>query len=125
MACATFSCVPTQYAPKRKFIEFAKPKWHNKLGEFSDPDVLSWINRLYQDKKFKTPKDFNEAYDAGLTDVIHWRNKTMVLGKEDLELLEEEFNDGAFDDSHEKPKVVALFAKLKRALESEKTVFVY
>ena len=122
---ATFSCVPTQYAPKRKFIEFAKPKWHNKLGEFNDPDVLSWINRLYQDKAFKTPKDFNEAYDAGLTDVIHWRNKTMVLAKEDLEFLEEEFNEGAFDDSPEKPKLSGLFAKLKRALESEKTVFVY
>jgi hypothetical protein len=125
MACVTFSCVPTQYAPKRKFIEFAKPKWHNKLGEFSDPDVLSWVNRLYQDKKFKTPKDFNEAYDAGLIDVIYWRNKTMVLNKEDLELLEQEFNDGAFDDSHEKQKLTGLIAKLKRALESEKTVFVY
>ena len=54
-----FATLPVKYAPKRKFIEFAKPKWHNKLGEFSDPDVLSWINNLYQDKVFKTPKDFN------------------------------------------------------------------
>ena len=122
---ATFSSVPIKYAPKRKFLEFAKPQWHNKLGEFSDPDVLSWINRLYQDKKFKTPQDFNEAYDAGLTDVIYWRNKTMVLAKEDLELFEEEFNEGAFDDSPEKPKLAGLIAKLKRVLESEKTVFVY
>jgi hypothetical protein len=124
MAC-TFSCVPAQYAPKRKFLEFAKPKWHNKLGEFSDTDVLSWVNRLYQDKKFKTPKDFNEAYDAGLTEVLYWRNKTMVLAKEDLELFEEEFNDGAFDDSHEKQKLAGLIAKLKNVLAAEKTVFVY
>jgi hypothetical protein len=124
MACATFSSVPTQYAPKRKFLEFAKPKWHNKLGEFSDPDVLSWINRLYQDKAFKTPKEFNEAYDARDAERLNWRNKTMVLAKEDLELLEEEFNEGAFDDGS-KEAVAKTLAKIKRALEAAKTVFVY
>jgi len=124
MACATFSCVPTQYAPKRKFIEFAKPKWHNKLGEFSDPDVLSWINNLYQDKVFKTPKDFNEAYDAGLTDVIHWRNKTMVLTKDDVANFEEEFSEGAFDES--RSAVEKTLAKLKTLVEKgEKVIFVY
>lgn len=124
MACAIFSSVPTQYAPKRKFLEFAKPKWHNKLGEFNDPDVLSWINRLYQDKAFKTPKEFNAAYDARDVERLHWRNKTMVLSKEDLELLEEEFNEGAFDDGP-KEAVSKTLEKIKRALEAEKTVFVY
>ena len=122
---ATFSTVPTQYAPKRKFLEFAKPKWHSKLGEFNGTDILSWINRLYQDKAFKTPGEFNESYDARDNARLHWHNRTMILGKEDLDLLEEEFNEGAFDDEPEKPKVSALIVKLKRALESEKTVFVF
>jgi len=126
MACtlAKFATVPIKYAPKRKFLEFAKPQWHNKLGEFSDPDVLSWINRLYQDKKFNTPNDFNEAYDAGLTDVIYWRNKTMVLTKEDVANFAEEFDGGAFDGS----QIAAqkLVTKMRAALETgEKVIFVY
>jgi hypothetical protein len=124
MATVTFSSVPIKYAPKRKFLEFAKPQWHNKLGEFGDPDVLSWVNRLYQDKKFKTPQDFNEAYDAGLTDVIYWRNKTMALTKEDIENFIEEFNEGAFDESRAAVEKAA--TKLAALMEKgEKVVFVY
>jgi hypothetical protein len=124
MACVTFSSVPIKYAPKRKFLEFAKPQWHNKLGEFSDPDVLSWINRLYQDKVFKTPKDFNEAYDAGLSDVLYWRNKTMVLTKNDVANFEEEFSEGAFDESRSAAEKTLI--KLKALLEKgEKVIFVY
>ncbi len=127
---ATFSTVPNQYAPKRKFLEFAKPKWHSKLGEFNDPDVMSWINNLYQDKAFPTREAFNKAYDAARAEGrmpsagVAWANRTMVLQKEDLENLEEEFNEGAFDGPAQ-PKVCALIAKLKRAQESAKTVFVY
>ena len=127
MACtlAKFATVPIKYAPKRKFIEFAAPQWKNKLGEFSDPDVLSWINNLYQDKKFKTPKDFNEAYDAGLTDVIYWRNKTMVLTKEDVDNFEEEFNGGGFDDGQHSD-VRKMLTKMRAALETgEKVIYVY
>jgi hypothetical protein len=122
---AKFASIPIKYAPKRKALEFAAPQWKNKLGEFSDPDVLSWINNLYQDKKFKTPKDFNEAYDAGLTDVIYWRNKTMVLTKEDVDNLEEEFNGGGFDDGQHSD-VRKMLTKMRAALETgEKVIYVY
>ena len=132
MACtlAKFATVPTKYAPKRKFLEFAKPQWHNKLGEFSDPDVLSWINRLYQDKAFPTREAFNKAYDAAIdaglrpADGVSWRNKTMVLTKEDVANFEEEFNGGAFDRSQSAASKT--LAKMKAALETgEKVIFVY
>ena len=123
---AKFATVPTKYAPKRKFIEFAAPQWKNKLGEFSDPDVLSWINNLYQEKMFKTSKDFNEAYDSGLTEVLFWRNKTMVLNKTDVDNFEEEFNEGAFDDGGQRQSVARALTKMKAALETgEKVIFVY
>ena len=124
---ATFSSVPIKYAPKRKFLEFAKPQWHNKLGEFSDPDVLSWINRLYQEKAFPTREAFNKAYDAALdkgimpSQMVSWRNKTMVLGKEDVANFVEEFDGGAFAPGADK-----LVAKMKALLEKgEKVIFVY
>ena len=125
-----FATVPVKYAPKRKFIEFAKPVWHNKLGEFSDPDVLSWINRLYQDKVYPTQKEFNAAYDAALSmgvmpsDMIGWRNKTMVLTKEDVDNFEEEFTNGGFDRSQTAAQKTLV--KMKAALETgEKVIFVY
>jgi hypothetical protein len=122
---AKFASIPIKYAPKRKVLEFAAPQWKNKLGEFSDPDVLSWINNLYQDKKFKTPKDFNEAYDAGITDVIYWRNKTMVLTKEDVDNFEEEFNGGGCDDGQHSD-VRKMLTKMRAALETgEKVIYVY
>jgi hypothetical protein len=126
MACtlAKFASIPIKYAPKRKMVGFAAPQWKNKLGEFDHPDVHSWVNNLYQEKTFKTPKDFNEAYDTGLIDVIHWRNKTMVLTKEDVDNFEEEFKEGAFDDV----RVAAqkTLTKMKAALETgEKVIFVY
>ena len=132
MACtlAKFATVPIKYAPKRKFIEFAAPQWKNKLGEFSDPDVLSWINNLYQDKAFPTREAFNKAYDAALdaglrpADGVSWRNKTMVLTKEDVDNFEEEFNGGAFDGSQSAASKTLL--KMKAALETgEKVIYVY
>ena len=132
MACtlAKFATVPTKYAPKRKFLEFAAPQWKNKLGEFSDPDILSWINRLYQDKAFPTREAFNKAYDEALdagqmpSTRVSWRNKTMVLTKEDVANFEEEFNGGAFDRSQTAAQKT--LAKMKAALETgEKVIYVY
>ena len=131
MACtlAKFATVPIKYAPKRKFIEFAAPQWKNKLGEFSDPDVLSWINNLYQDKAFPTREAFNKAYDAALdaglrpADGVSWRNKTMVLSKEDIDNFEEEFNGGAF---YPRDAVQKMLTKMRAALETgEKVIYVY
>jgi hypothetical protein len=124
MATLKFASIPTKFAPKRKMVGFAAPQWKNKLGEFDHPDVLSWVNNLYQEKTFKTAKDFNEAYDAGIAEVLYWRNKPMVLTKEDLDNFEEEFNGGAFDDV--KLAVQKTLMKMKAAFETgEKTVFVY
>lgn len=123
MATLKFATVPIKYAPKRKFLEFAKPQWHNKLGEFTDPDVVSWVNRLYQEKAFPTQKEFNEAYDQGIS-LVSWRNKTMVLTKEDVTNFEEEFKDGAFDQSQTAAQKT--LTKMKAALETgEKVIFVY
>lgn len=132
MACtlAKFATVPIKYAPKRKFIEFAAPQWKNKLGEFSDPDVLSWINTLYQDKAFPTREAFNKAYDAALDagmmpcTGVAWRNKTMVITKEDVDNFEEEFKGGAFEGSQTAAQKTLV--KMRAALETgEKVIFVY
>jgi len=125
-----FATVPVKYAPKRKFLEFVKPQWHNKLGEFTDPDVLSWVNRLYQDKAFPTQKEFNAAYDTAISmgvmpsEMVGWRNKTMILTKEDVANFEEEFKEGAFDQSQNAAQKTLV--KMKAALETgEKVIFVY
>ena len=130
MALAKFATVPIKYAPKRKFLEFAKPQWHNKLGEFSDPDVLSWINNLYQVKAFPTQKDFNQAYDDALaagmmpSATVGWRNKTMVLSLADVDNFEEEFKSGAFEGSQSGAQKT--LTKMRAALETgEKVIFVY
>jgi hypothetical protein len=125
MALVKFATVPIKYAPKRKFLEFAKPTWHNKLGEFSDPDVLSWIGNLYQDKAFPTREAFNKAYDdaARPAEGVAWGNKTMVLTKEDVDNFEEEFKCGAF---YPRDAVQKLVTKMRAALETgEKVIFVY
>ena len=132
MACtlAKFATVPIKYAPKRKFLEFAKPQWHNKLGEFSDPDVLSWIGNLYQDKAFPTRAEFNKAYDDALavgmrpSESVAWRNKTMVLSLADVDNFEEEFKGGAFEGSQ--TAAAKTLTKMRAALETgEKVIFVY
>jgi hypothetical protein len=121
-----FATVPIKYAPKRKFLEFAKPTWHNKLGEFSDPDVLSWIGNLYQDKAFPTREAFNKAYDGAArpAEGVAWRNKTMVLSLADVDNFEEEFKGGAFEGSQTAAQKT--LTKMKAALETgEKVIFVY
>ena len=132
MACTLvkFATVPIKYAPKRKFLEFSKPQWHNKLGEFSDPDILSWVGGIYQDKAFPTREAFNKAYDdaaaVGLrpAEGVAWANKTMVLQKEDVDNFEEEFMGGAFEGSQISAQ--KLVTKMRAALETgEKVIFVY
>jgi len=130
MALVKFATVPIKYAPKRKFLEFAAPQWHNKLGEFSDPDVLSWVGKVYQDKAFPTPAEFNQAYDDALaagmmpSAMVGWRNKTMVLSLADVDNFEEEFKGGAFCGSA--TAAAKTLTKMKAALETgEKVIFVY
>jgi hypothetical protein len=127
---AKFASIPTKFAPKRKLLEFAAPQWKNKLGEFSDPDVLSWINNLYQDKAFPTREAFNKAYDAALdagmmpSAGVAWRNKTMVLSLADVDNFEEEFKAGAFEGSQ--TAAAKTLQKMRAALETgEKVIFVY
>lgn len=125
-----FASIPIKYAPKRKMVGFAAPQWKNKLGEFDHPDVLSWVNNIYQAKAFPTQKEFNAAYDQAISmgvmpsEMVCWRNKPMVLTKEDLVNFEEEFNEGAFDEV--KLAVQKTLTKMKAALETgEKVLFVY
>jgi hypothetical protein len=120
-----FAAIPLKYAPKRKLVDFSLPQWRNKLAEVDDQDVASFINGAYQDKVFKTAKEFNETYDAGLWDVLNWRNKPMVLDKDDITLFEEVHKNGGFDRV-EPIKLDKLILKMKAMLETgEKVIFVY
>jgi len=120
-----FASMPTKYAPKRKTIDFALPKWRNKMGEFQDPDIEGFINTVYQERTFKTQKEFNEAYDNRLVDLLHWRNKPMILTRSDVTVFEEVHKNGAFDTT--KPEVIdKLLTKMKACFETgEKVIFVY
>jgi hypothetical protein len=115
----TFSTAPTEYAPKRKVLDFAKPKWHTKLGEFNDPDIMCWINNLYQSRAFPTREAFNKAYDDARdrgvmpSTAVTWHNNTMILKKEDFEDFEEEF------------KGSKLVEKMQKAFDAGKAIFVY
>ena len=120
-----FASMPLKYAPKRKMIDFALPKWRNKMGEFQDPDIEGFINTLYQDRTFKTRKEFNEAYDNRLLELLNWNNKPMVLEREDIQSLEETHKNGGFDFI-EPVKLDKLLIKMKAFLETgEKVIFVY
>lgn len=119
-----FASMPSQYAPKKKYIGFSLPKFRSKMGEFTDPDVVNWANNLYQDKVFPTQAAFNEAYDARQTYILFRQDKPMILTKEDIENFENEFSEGAFDES--RPAVHNLIVKMKAAAETgEKVIFVY
>lgn len=121
-----FACIPVKYAPKRKHIDFTPPQWRTKLGEFDHPDLIQWANSLYQSKVFKTPKEFNEAYDAGVYDVLYWRNKPMVLTAADIDAFASEHQDGAFDDAVKPGVIEKMIAKMKAALETGgKVIFLY
>ena len=114
MTTVRFAFVSNEHAPKRKMIGFVPHKTKSTFGEFQHPDVVSWVNNVYQDKTFKTQKDFNEAYDAGLVEVLYWHNKPMVLTKEDIDNCEEELEN------------LEVIPKMKALLETgEKVIFVY
>ena len=120
-----FASVPIKYAPKRKMTGFALPKWPAKLGEFEDDDIGSFINMVYQDRTFKTAKEFNEAYDNRHLELLNWGNKPMVLTRENLDEFEEVHKNGAFDRT--RPGAVdALLTRIKNHLATgEKVIFVY
>jgi hypothetical protein len=125
MATVKFATIPLKYAPKRKMVDFSLPQWRNKFGEFEDQDIASFINNIYQDRVFKTQKEFNEAYDNRLIELLHWRNKPMVLTPEDITSFEETHKNGGFDFI-EPVKLDKLIMKMKAYLETgEKIVFVY
>ena len=125
-----FACIPMQYAPKRKLLNFALPKWRQKLAEFEHPDVRSWVNNIYQAKAFPSQKEFNAAYDQAISmgvmpsEMVCWRNKPMILSKSDLENFEEEFSEGAFDDVRASAEKFLTRAKAVLA-KGEKVIFVY
>jgi hypothetical protein len=120
-----FASMPLKYAPKRKMVNFSLPKWRNKLGEIYDADIEGFINTLYQDRTFKTQKEFNEAYDNRLLELLHWQNKPMILTREDVTVFETDHRNGAFDTT--KPEVIdKLLTKIKACFETgEKVIFVY
>jgi len=125
MATVKFASIPIKYAPKRKMVDFSLPQWRNRFGEFEDQDLASFINNLYQDKVFKTQKEFNEAYDNRFLELLYWQNKPMILERRDIVSLEETHKNGGFDFI-EPAKLDKIIAKMKACLETgEKVVFVY
>jgi hypothetical protein len=125
-----FACIPVKFAPKRKLVNFALPKWRQKLAELEDPDVKSWVNDLYQTRTFPSRDEFNRVYDEYIStnrataDVLFWANKPMTITKEDFKNFESEFNGGAFDDS--RSAVEKLIGRMRAVLETgEKVIFVY
>lgn len=119
-----FAVMPIKYAPKRKMINFATPQWKTKVGEFQDIEIMSWVNNVYQSKVFPSSKDFNTAYDHAIsigikpTEMVCWRNVTMILSRDDIINFEEEFNGEDF--------VKGTLTKMKAALETgEKVIFIY
>ena len=116
-----FASIPVKFATKRKMVGFAPPVWKNKLGEFDDPDLRSWVLDRFQLKSFPTREDFNRAYDGGYH---RWEGQAMVLNKEDIEDLQEQFDEGAFDDGP-KDKIEKLLTRARAHMECEKVVFVY
>ena len=126
-----FAAIPIKYAPKRKMIDFALPQWRNKIGEFQDADIQSWVTNLYQDKAFPTPQEFNRMYDTAISmgmmpsEMVGWRNKPMILSKEDIAAFETAHTEGAFDRA-EPVKLNKMIFKMKAMLETgEKVIFVY
>ena len=121
-----FGCIAAEFAPKRKLVNFSKPKFYKKLGEFVDIDMTSWVNNLYQDKTFKTFEEYRTAYDeyiaSGRTHdkVLFWRSKPMILSNDDISNFKSEIDGGAFETPLSK-----LFEKIQKAQNEGKVIFVY
>lgn len=87
-----------------------------QLGDFPELDI--WGNNLYQDKIFKTRKEFNEAWDnyvttnGGGADTLFRRGKEVVLTLEDVKNLHDCNSENEFDSDHSK-----LIGKLKRRIK--------
>lgn len=82
---------------------FATPE-NSKLIYASD-ELLSWINNLYHDKRFKTREEFNKAYDewrAAPTPekkaVIHREKKNVRIRATDIKHLAKAIRDEEFED---------------------------
>jgi hypothetical protein len=116
-----FACISSKFAPKRKLVNFSLPKFRQKLEEFTDPDLISWVNNLYQDRTFRTRDEFNRAYDSG---DHRWENKPMILTKDDVKDLREQMNEGAFDDGP-KEAINKLITRIETVIVADKIVFVY
>ena len=123
MATLKFACIPIKFAPKKKITDFALPRFRQKLVELeNDPDVMSWVTNVYQERAFPTREAFNKAYDSD-TWAVKWANKPMVLKESDIASFEEEFKEGGFEG---KPEVYQkLIRSMREVMAKEKIVFVY
>ena len=90
-------------------------QWRTKIAHLEDPDISSWVNNLYQDRRFPTRQEFNDAYDRGDKDILDWRNKLMRINLEDVLNFEEIFGD----------TYPSLIFKMKATIECEKIIFVF
>jgi hypothetical protein len=92
-------------------------KFKKCYGTF--PELDSWANTLYQDKKFPTRVEFNAAYDRR-DPLLHRGDQVVILTPEDLERFEHEVSEGEFEENYSK-----CIKKLKALFECEKIVFFY
>lgn len=90
-------------------------KWRTNIACLDDPDILSWINNLYQGRRFPTRQEFNETYDRGDNDVLNWRHRLTLISSDDVSAFEEIFGE----------TYSILIFKMKAALECDKIILVY
>jgi hypothetical protein len=81
---------------------FAPPAVVQKI--YSSEDLLSWVNELYQDKRFQTRAEFNEAYDTWRDhptalnhSILHRKDKTVKITGKDLKKLAKAIRDEEFE----------------------------
>jgi hypothetical protein len=71
---------------------------------YSSEDLLSWVNELYQDKRFPTRAAYNEAYDTWRDhptalnhSILHRKDKTVKLTEKDLKKMARAIRDEEFE----------------------------